>query len=1214
MKLLSGHVLLQLVFVVIVCFVAYSPVYCSYTCYEKDSTDSTACFGRGRCIAQDVCQCYGNNAGAKCEIEIGQFVVSSGGNYMSALYNTPYDTSFISLIECSLVFSDSNVTALAGSECTVDYDYTSRDTRLFVFFSGDSTVMHNNIVILKPYINYPDAVYPIVNWQSYYVSRTVEKSPNPKHPAVQLDVIKNQFNCAPVVLDASNSRSFDNRPLKYSFIVDHPNINVQRNINNFLFSLGTSSPVVTIPAIYFPVMTPDRRSQYKFTLVVTSFFGYQSSVVTTVTYISLPSPKLTSNDTSITLRNKDYYEIHTETTVSSECGDFNVNYRWSQRRGPDIPGFNNFPWNNKDYFVINPNLFPVHGTSYQLQLRVQLEYVTTQLLFDVFIVGEPLQLVIQGGSREHPIQEDLYLSGKYYDPTGSAGNEYVEWTCTSNNMICPSGLNEDSTTIPSHSMLSGLHLFNFTYYKNFRFISEQVAINVIAPTARGPVVRIENIPYLHRHSVSLPLILKAVIDNVAYGELDLQWKLTSGTLNSVIDPSELTGSTLTLSPEEKQRYGIQVTASFKSPGRGDLPVTAETYIDVIGGPNLCNFKVTPAVGYALSTQFELACDTSVNSNEWIQYSFAVIDEVGLTNVTRELQVYPSFKTSMKTQLSQPLARFDNQLFLRVRLFDVYGGFRDQFTSVTVNAPITQGNIDTYHEFLYSKVEALQSQSIDPQIVQSGIADIAVSLNSPYLGLASRDDLCPNNCYSSTGNGICGDLGCECTTGYTGMDCAIDAKRKLVRMALREQLMQIQSRFTAYANLPNQQQRYLGNMQLVTINPEEVSIKNLDLTLNYMKIVVNATTAPLDHSRFQIIVTILDNLLAVIGSQVRTTSLIQYSQFSAQVQHILHDALTSFSFNGRFPGETVDEFSLTQLRMSVFSHYAYSIDKASVTLESTWDETQRYKTIIIPSISEYLIGDDVTSTNLPVIGFFVYSLGLNPYLNNPSSKNITSEVLEIGINLNGVPQSVSDLEEALSILFKGLFVYDMETLDQKTVPVCKYWNSKSNTWSTEGVTTGDYSSTSVECLTNHLSQFAVFIEPYDGPSVTPKPSKHPPVKVPIDRIWIWIVLGIFAGGILMVVVGVFIAWKVLMMCNERARHQRVMKRSKANGRLRSESRVPIFDSVSQITIIDERQSDVELQVTAKQDSDANHMIPSVYASAEVDGIMTSPEYVQTSETL
>jgi len=137
-------------------------------------------------------------------------------------------------------------------------------------------------------------------------------------------------------------------------------------------------------------------------------------------------------------------------------------------------------------------------------------------------------------------------------------------------------------------------------------------------------------------------------------------------------------------------------------------------------------------------------------------------------------------------------------------------------------------------------------------------------------------------------------------------------------------------------------------------------------------------------------------------------------------------------------------------------------------------------VVLPNLSSAL-------PSLASYGASMITYSINPYLYTNSADKITGGVIDFSLtNPNGgsdLSFTIPTGQPGIGIVFPPVSYnntvvteHNATTISNGTLtPVCKYWDSTLDEWSTNGVTTVINADNSITCVTQHLTSFSVHLD-------------------------------------------------------------------------------------------------------------------------------------------
>jgi hypothetical protein len=1110
-----SHALTIIIIIILIVVVELLGITEEYSCYGINAGDLTVCSGFGTCLLDNNCSCDLGHFGAECEVQISNFTLNEFGDSISALYISPYinltESNFQSVIDCSALFTSQTLALLSNeSVCYLG------NKSLSVTFGASTMVTIENTIQVKIYPNNSNIAdtenYPIKNWEDSVAYLSTVANKNPILPFARVTSPSLQYNCSPVILNASESFSYDARPIQFEWSVSCSNIAAEQELNSFLADL--TLPIITIPIDKLNNMDLALTFQVK----IISFLGYHSLANITIDYSYLPQIQISSIDGNITLRRSEGYMIRTNVQVSEKCGLYYPELQWTQIKGPQV---DNLGVTNTEFLKLQPFIFPQTGITYQFQLRATVflnhssQVIESIFISNVYIIFQDLELTILGGNkRDYPLDSDLLLTSIPYDPDFLSFPEIYTWFCNighSTKMTCPSEINNSNLLIPAYSMTPGPHTFLLMYQKGNRNTSATVTINAIQRYDDGyaPEVVILNAPMNNTIGSVDTLRLRGVVYNFLASQVNFNWAIVSGNINlnnRILDTINTNQSGLAIIPNvliPDTNYIFRLTTWMKNATPANITTNAEINIYVAPIPPVGTFSITPGVGNASSTIFTLMCSGCQDATGSLQFYFAFVDEVNGQNITYPLSKHFSSQGTMQTMLPQPMTRSDNKLYLKLIVRNNRGGQNEVYTSVIVYPPpIAQLTIDNIIIYAENKLQQLAQLPIPSEgIVLRSLLILARLLNKPIIMNGySNETNCPNSCYQDKNQGVCENNQCVCMNNFFGIDCSLTEQQLYKKQAIREAILQNLLCFMDPVRSFEQLILRLSVLDVITQTEVEVSTVLLTNSTSYLSINIESNPLYIDSVILNLCSKLVNRFISLINSTLQTyLSTMESYEIIISIDSILSQLLSN-QLNNEVPGELPTFINLSMIRATTYQNDAYVIDGQELKLSDSSDGSIENKTISLPlTFSESLLKG--YSMQYPVIGVKFYSLTLNPFqylqYNSSLPGNISSHVFSIIFEANGIEINVNDLQDPVTITVQGNFTYD--TFGQKTRPVCRYWNITSNSWDTYGLITENYSPQEVQCLTFHTTSYAIFIEPYAPENTSNKFN------------YMWIILGILAAA-------------------------------------------------------------------------------------------------------
>jgi hypothetical protein len=1184
------------------CSTGYTSSNCSVpVCYGYAANSKSVCNGHGICPTPDNCQCKPGSYGLKCEVLISNLTFSGDGSIATASFITPYNTSDLYEFNCQFIVPEESWDILGLEQ---EVMCSLKNNLLTIRFTNDSAVSIGDQLKFRAYPILPANTtipikYPVSNLDLYVATLTLLENPTPKYPEASIDIIHTDreegfdisdysiFDCDDVLLTASYS-SYDARPLEFTWSSTCNNPESEQVLNDYLSQqTQENSTYLFIPSDKFLVTNANRSETFTIHLTVKSYLGYVNTTSVDLMYTRTPLPVLIPKRTFISLRRSDPYALETYLRMGGKCGnvtEFTVTYNWEQVGGKAIENFDLYPDKNNAQFTIKPFLFPKTDETYTLRVSTTLEqypFVVGRFKLYVRVIAQSLKALIIGADRYQPINQELTLRGVLTDPDLMTNEENrFEWACSTPAgqpnvpMLCPEERTKSTLSIPTYAMLEGQHQFDFNYHRGYfkdstgyectdgatcRQTSTSIIVTVVG--ASLPVIRIEGVPFNNKMNYFEPLSLTAVCDNYEAGQLNFKWEVVSNKLplnNNTMSTPNVNQAGLTIKRnvmEPYNTYTFRVIATLKLSGSSsvvagssEVPISIQPPTPAIKMDS--PFSVTPAVGYAMTTEFTLSCLGWSLDKEPLFFSYAFVDEIdGKTNKTGLLTLAGSVQEKLVTTLPQPTTRSDYKLYIRVRASNLAGAYREEYASVIVKPAPAITNSKELNALANNITSLLDSPSTtkDEQVYGQQMAVLTFALNRAITTTNNNvNTACPNNCNSAKSQGTCDTVNnkCTCSTNWNGDDCSLTSAEITQRQEIREKLLQQYTQFSSENTTTEDHLAFrIQTIDAITAKPSEISTESAKLAVSFVQATMAGNTATLSEETIAKTANVLNSLATVVDTTVRNEATKDsYNQISAQIQTAAQTVMSSILENSA-PGEQPTVISTDKVKLVAYKDYPTLLDGKSFTVPSASGASDR-KITIPPTLSKSLLAGYNSSNSYykePTVGVKILSLGINPYqyTAKSSSDPIASEAISVVFEIDGKEVKVNNLQDPIKFIIPGTYSYNIDASNpSKTAPTCKYWDTKTSSWKTDGVWAISFSKTNLECATNHTTDYAAFITAYYPPVVI-QPPPPPAAKSSLvaddsetgvsgtKSSWLWILIValcaclFFVFLLLLIILGMFV---------------------------------------------------------------------------------------------
>jgi hypothetical protein len=515
-------------------------------------------------------------------------------------------------------------------------------------------------------------------------------------------------------------------------------------------------------------------------------------------------------------------------------------------------------------------------------------------------------------------------------------------------------------------------------------------------------------------------------------------------------------------------YTFRYTVTDPINGAGSSEVT----IEINEAPLLGIFDVTPNDGIAYET-FEFSCTQFSDEDGPLKYVFGYFDEIN--NVFVQLTARPTMENSYHTS-SIPAGTGPNSTMLFVvNVIDSLGAITQATKRVTVREYQVESAAD--FDAFTSKASSNLDSAVESGDVES-IANLGTSLSDMFNKMSAKAR--------------------RIRSSDTDVDAAGTVIREKIIGALNNAVNKDQT--PSSAESVNQ---VASALNAITNNPLQIS----NTTLSTAEIFISNTTDKLSDS-FSLeasssLGNAVSNLIQNLQVQVSAvsgeipgvefpdmngprrvhestptskTSLTAILAKSLENQKKLIENLGFKMLKNTLPGLEAQKLKTPSFSSFIFKEDPSKLSDKQISIDGV-SQALSSQVLLPASFSKT---DNTETFGSQPVGIKI-NVQSNPYIDNSASQNIASPVLTIKFATDDESVlDVKDLRDAIKMILpvpQGVNVSAIrvnETLGG-FVPMCRYWDTKNNTWSSAGCKMTNYTKSSISCECTHTTDYSSFLE-------------------------------------------------------------------------------------------------------------------------------------------
>jgi len=980
-----------------------------------------------------------------------------------------------------------------------------------VYFSTGAKITVGDVFFLQ------DSVY------NKPVNITVGKQLNPTLPKVVIDAPTTVGSCDTLIsLDGSGSSSIDGRGLTFTWSVDDATLQLA------LYGLGS----LNVSTFSFDANLAAFRT-YSFRLTVANFLGITNSVVKNITRLQTAAPIISlAGGTSLQWQRSGVNSIIASATI---CNTQTLTYSWSVLSSP-YPSFVLTQDTTLQFLTFPALSLPETEGTYVFQLAVTAGAVTSYQTVSATVSYSAVTAVILGGDRTIPNTVGaLTLVSKSIDPEKLTTVVATSaWSCISGN--CPSDLatflagNPRDSITYTGALSAGTYKFQLTYTVGTRYSTATVSITVTDLPV--PIVSITS-ALSPKYARATKIVVSASIVYSGTAPITTSWTV-SKTDNGVYVPLDLAANGIVTTSDssttsvviyantlaEGSSYEFKVTSVASGVGSTSASVSTAINRSPVAG----SCAISPSTGVA-GTLFSVTCTNwvSLDGNAFT-YEFLsdVLDGTGLTSLVQPQQ-------SNKAGIFLP-GGSSGTTIVYVKAVDVYGSITQTSYNVSIGAaPILVVDAN-FADSIVESTKALQNLTADQAAQKTAL--IAASLPLPNIpaDFSCLTSACKNagTCSSSTGK-------CTCTSQYTGDDCSVvvanlGALQSAVDNTFNAYLQV--SNCPYYAQLNNLPlstckkqppltsaaiDQQLGIFGKICSSPLATSKSTNNKVLGLLGSILSGSAKP---TGFALIGKLISNVIAsAFGnskSKKRLPSALRYSvptNETAPTTTSTSPSTTAAATNATTASPTLAVDTELKATSKSIMGVVKSVTSGLTSSSIPGEPTQTLQTGTVTMAAQRKTVSTLSSNDTYVVaqGSSYVRIGLSSALgqgytslaNNPgaiiplqsgdvvdaqmimydgniyswanNAPNITSNVFSLSLKTDaGMDVKVYNISEPVLFTIPGNYSafpkFDANT--DGLMPTCQYWDVTTETWSSFGCKTLNWTDTEVNCSCNHLTDFAV----------------------------------------------------------------------------------------------------------------------------------------------
>jgi len=859
---------------------------------------------------------------------------------------------------------------------------------------------------------------------------TIRAPSNITAPTVVLNGHNKLGGCNSLQLDASLSTSTDRRGLSFvwELLSNHPNVT---DLHVFLESQRGTRLVVASDLMQV-------GETYQFGLNVATFLGGNTSLVHQV---------IKSRDTiPLALVNGGL----TRSGFSSDVVIFDgrieeapclpaslVDFAWNQTRGVSLPFSTT---SNGRRLILDGSAGEIPHTSAQYEF----EFVTSlkddsslrsvsRVVFNV--EAAPLVVRVPGGSKRQTrvnLNTTLAAEVEFYPTSGID----FSWMCTSvANAPCPNWnqitTNSSSLSIVAGELPIGLWKVTLTASRSLQIVTTTIELEVTAELI--PRISFGEHPSLVNRNDRLILPSKLGLETPE-NTVSYSWKTLEGSRE--LSQSEL--ASIAFTPLSNNILGLKAntltegsTYEFTITGLASDGATgySVTHVKVNESPRPGTINIIPEVGEMLSTDFTVECTNWADSDTPLSYSLSYVDP---TSQQENALVFRTSSNVFSTSIPVPGSQSANYtLTLVLYVSDRYGAS----TRLEKNATVFP-------------------LSSDP-------SKFALAVSTSFSNQEQKLETMTNREKFST-----------VTIFATAMNTGDEAMRNATRsirgalFSLVNETLQINDGTSFTSDDIGQQVDMISKLSADT-----VGMSSGQRTISTGILRSSASSSQLSPNSANTLASGLSNLITSSLSQNSSTNSNSNSTKETKQFFDIAGDLIGNLVAQQIVGQVTSEINTPQLSLAALKK---SVSDLESELSIGGSSIRIPPGVVLPSVLGEESGQGV--------GIKVVVSNFIPFEN---SENVSSTVISLTFTSDsGSDLNVEGLSNAIILDIPGTFnssEYEFDLTKEGKRPMCRFWNTTTNTWDGEGGTflalihNNQTNTTYARCAFTHTTDFGAVVE-------------------------------------------------------------------------------------------------------------------------------------------